>query len=387
MVGFSFKDRGNLELNWADICFLAGEVDYDYPDSSSSILRPQKSGELVIDPECFSSGPPPVPYSPTTESRGSRAASILNKVVPSKLRASLKRRMSSPISTQLQIPPIPSVATMPKSFSAGTPPEDGFDAFFRMNNVSMEKVTTPDDPIAMHCAAEAEAPLPPPLHPAATFAGESNPTSPLHSPRFPGFPGLPFTDVFPEMKTCHSPIPLDGISSPLYPPTISPLMSPSLASASQISLNTPPAPMHKKVPSIDPATPLAPKKMTPPLTIVTADSLADMIEEMHMDLNGYDATRARMIGTGWSSPQEIRNVELQRESKEREWKERIEESKKKLQDRRRYEVKHSAMSSMSSIDSFTTTTTATTASSPMSPITPATSFTGGNGDFPSMKGF
>jgi hypothetical protein len=119
---------------------------------------------------------------------------------------------------------------------------------------------------------------------------------------------------------------------------------------------------HKKVPSIDPATPLAPKKLSIPITLVTADSLADMIEEKNRDLNAYDMTLARMKESGWSSAQEIRNVELQREDKERNWGKRIAESKKILEAMRRYEVKHSAMSSMSSIESYPTT-----CSNPISP--------------------
>jgi hypothetical protein len=89
-----------------------------------------------------------------------------------------------------------------------------------------------------------------------------------------------------------------------------------------------------------------------PLTLVTANSLADMIEEMRRELEAYDATLARMIGSGWSSPQEIRNVELQREETQRTWQQRINESKEILEGMRRREVKRSAMSSVSSFDSF-----------------------------------
>lgn len=90
---------------------------------------------------------------------------------------------------------------------------------------------------------------------------------------------------------------------------------------------------------------------------MTADSLADMIEEMNADLNAYDATRAVMIESGWSSPQEIKNVEAQRADKERIWRERIAESKKVLEVMRRTEVKHYAMSSVSSVHSMDSTTT------------------------------
>jgi hypothetical protein len=77
-----------------------------------------------------------------------------------------------------------------------------------------------------------------------------------------------------------------------------------------------------------------------------------MIEEMQGELAAYDATLVRMKGTGWSSPQEIRNVELQREQHQHTWEARITESKKILQEARRSEMKDSAMSSVSSLDSF-----------------------------------
>ncbi|CAZ79332.1 unnamed protein product [Tuber melanosporum] len=261
-------------------------------------------------------------------------------------------------------------------YSPGTPPEDHLEHFFRELRRPSEKSLAGDDGMSIYSAAEAEAPLPPLLHPAATFAGETDIVSPLQSPRVLNTPSFGGTDVFPEM--CNSPVPSELICSPLHPPTISPLTSPSLASTSQTSLSMPaPSMTHRKVPSIDPATPLAPKKLASPITFVTANSLADMIEEMNRDLEAYDATRARMIESGWSSAQEIRNVELQKEDKERNWKHRIAESKKILEAARRSEVKHSAMSSVSSIDSLG-------GSYPISPIIPVTILPGGDGH--SMKG-
>lgn len=91
---------------------------------------------------------------------------------------------------------------------------------------------------------------------------------------------------------------------------------------------------------------------------------------MNTDLSAYDATRAIMIESGWSSPQEIKNVEAQRADKERTWKERIAESKKVLEVMRRTEFKHYAMSSVSSIHSTDSTVT----SNESVPITPGTAF-------------
>ncbi|KAL7268979.1 hypothetical protein RUND412_008376 [Rhizina undulata] len=327
---------------------------YGFSTQGSAGLQPQKPDELVIDPEAFSCDPPSLPQSPSSEipsGSRSRAATILNRVVPSKLRASLKRRISSSNNVTNQISLVSSTATMPTYSAPGTPPED-IDSFFDQKYAFYTRpATAPDEDSSTRSATEVT--LPPLLHPISTFGVEPERffTSPHQSPRSIGSCNLG-DDILPE--SCISPI-AEMITSPLYPPTRSPLMSPSLASASQTSLNMPaiPAyPTHKKVPSIDPATPLAPKKLSSPITLVTANSLADMIEEMNADLAAYDATHARLVESGWSSPQEIRNVELQREDKEKTWKARIAESKRILECMRRTEVKHGAMASVSSFDSF-----------------------------------
>lgn len=264
--------------------------------------------------------------------------------------------MSSPNNARDQPPPVPAASTMPNYYNPGTPPDDIFDDFFRKHDDTLKSSKTED---SASVYSNGEMPLPPLLHPAATFGGdmmESRVVSPLQSPRYMTGPSFFGADVFPEM--CNSPISSELVNSPLHPPTISPLMSPSLASTSQTSLNIPYNPSfssHKKVPSIDPATPLAPRRPSAPVTPVTADSLADMIEEMNADLSAYDATRALMIESGWSSPQEIQNVTAQRDDKERIWKERIAESKKVLEVMRRTEVKNYAMSSVSSIHSIDST--------------------------------
>ncbi|KAI5840855.1 hypothetical protein DFP73DRAFT_177720 [Morchella snyderi] len=268
------------------------------------------SDDLIIDPDCFTSSPTSAPQSPASEASRSRAATILNKVVPYKLRASFKRRLSGP---NTSTPPVPALSTLP-NYYAGTPPpdeHDTFDDFFRPSTNS------PASP-----------------HPPAATSITRYPASPIYSPLTIA------TDVFPEMYNSHIPS-SELVSSPLHPPTISPLMSPTAASASQTSLHlvtSHPTHTHKKVPSIDPATPLAPRRPSAPVTAVTADSLADMIEEMNADLTAYDTAYSCMIESGWSSPQELRNVELQRKDKEAEWRVRIAESKKVLEHARRVEV-------------------------------------------------
>ncbi|KAI5857159.1 hypothetical protein BZA05DRAFT_167452 [Tricharina praecox] len=320
----------------------------------------------AIDAEAFSSGPSSLtlpPRSPKNEgSLGGgarlRATSILNKVVPAKLRASLKRRISGTNDMSAQPPPLQPIDTMP-TYSAviapGTPPDDSFGRWHVEQQTSLPRAEDNYSPLS-----SPEAILPPTLLPSSIsprspcVETDSFFASPLQSPRTVGMPAFARMESLPETPT-------DVVCSPLHPPTISPLMSPSLASTSQTSLGTWGGLLHahKKVPSIDPATSSAPRKPAAPLTLVTANSLADMIEEMQSEIDAYDATLARMVSSGWSSPQEIRNVELQREEHRSTWQTRVNESKKMLEGMRRTEVKYSAMSSVSSFDSFGSTQQAT----------------------------
>jgi len=311
----------------------------------------------AIDAEVFSSGPSSLAYpSRSPKNEGSpggarlRAANILNKVVPAKLRASLKRRISgaSDISAQSPLSPIDTTPTYSAVVAPGTPPDESLGRWHVKPQTSLPRAEDNYSPLS-----SPEAILPPTLLPSSisprspSVETDSFFASPLQSPRTIGMPSFARMESLPETPT-------DVVCSPLHPPTISPLMSPSLASTSQTSLSTSGGllHMHKKVPSIDPATSSAPRKPAAPLTLVTANSLADMIEEMRSELEAYDATLTRMISSGWSSPQEIRNVELQREEHQRTWQTRITESKNILEGMRRTEVKYSAMSSVSSFDSF-----------------------------------
>ncbi|KAA8907864.1 hypothetical protein FN846DRAFT_777704 [Sphaerosporella brunnea] len=271
------------------------------------------------------------------------------------------------------LPPINTTSTYTASASPDTPPDDTLASWPR-------RIVAPphrsDDNISP--LASPESILPPMLLPSLSprspaVETESFFASPHQSPRAPGVPSFARMGSLPETPT-------EVVNSPLYPPTISPLTSPSLASSpSQASLRS----AHKKVPSIDPATPLAPRMPAAPLTTVTANSLADMIEEMRGELEAYDATLARMIGGGWSSPQEIRNVELQREETQRSWQQRISESKEILEGIRRREVKRSAMSSVSSFDSCGSSSAAGSSVQPtLSHVTSATSLSGSERSVP-----
>jgi hypothetical protein len=251
--------------------------------------------------------------------------------------------MSGANDNAAQPPALPPIDTMP-TYPFNTTPE-----------------TPPDDPT--HSAWPKSIVVPP----RRISGGNVSPlVSPLTSPEAilppklltPRSPAIE-TDSF--FASPHQRIgSLPETHSPLYPPTISPSLATSPSQASLRSAS------HKKVPSIDPATPLAPRMSAAPLTDVTANSLADMIEEMRGELEAYDATLARMRESGWSSPQEIRNVELQREETQRSWQQRINESKEILESMRRKEVKRSAMSSVSSFDSAATGASAPPPPMPMS---------------------
>lgn len=292
----------------------------------------------VIDDEAFTSGSLSLPQSPKSEavqSSRSRATIILNKVVPAKLRASFRRRMSGANDNANQPSPLPPLDTMPTYSPAAiaaldTPPEDEFGSCY-------VSPTSTSAPINYSRPPSPDAILPPAMYfgsPRSPIEQESYlSTSPLQSPRGVSIMEvLPETSYFPSQQVEH-------IESPLHPPTITPLTSPSLSSRSQTSLNYPSSiHTHRKVPSIDPASSTAPKQPVSVVTEVTVDGLADMIEEMNAELAVYDATLARMRSTGWSSPQEIQNVESQREESRQSWDTRIEESKRMLQQRKMSEM-------------------------------------------------
>lgn len=314
----------------------------------SFLFSPQTSPTSPsIDAEVFCSGPPSLPQSPKSESASrSRAATILNKVVPQKLRASLKRRMSGVNDNANQPPPHPPLNTMPTSSDYRTPSVDACGDLTAPRVMALEQDQNSwTDPTI-------EAILPPMLSPRLNSIEGDQCMSLPHSPMLACASAFLRIDGFPTISCPASPNGIELVNSPLHPPTISPLMSPSLASASQTSLGITSQHSLKKAPSIDPATPSASKKPSAPLSMVTANTLADMIEEMQSDLAAYDAARTRMVESGWSSPQEIRNVELQREEYERSWQASIAESKKILEGKRRTEAKDSATSSVASLECF-----------------------------------
>jgi len=71
---------------------------------------------------------------------------------------------------------------------------------------------------------------------------------------------------------------------------------------------------------------------------VTANSLADMIEQMQIEDDAFVITEKHLTESGWSTPEEIESIRLQRRESKHDWQRRIEDAKQKLVDIRRHEV-------------------------------------------------
>lgn len=272
--------------------------------NSPAIHSHEDWNEFDLDPEVFGSlnqlTPPTQPIPP----KGLRTT-LLSRVFPQKLRDSLMRRpsaTSTPVSshsqkmphlTPLQIPPY-------------TPPAEEADFFWPLNTVISTRsnsITNPD--------YEFELPIP------NTSNTSQAVYSPLQSPR--SKPSHTEADVFPEVtrNSLTNEIPL----SPLQPPTITPLVSPYVPNASEISLNThlSGSPEDFSVPTIDPLSPRPGRKLSEPIETISETTITHMILGMQKDEEAYSYMIERMKGHGWSTPQEIKNLELQREESKQKW--------------------------------------------------------------------
>lgn len=203
------------------------------------------------------------------------------------------RTQTMPHLTPLKIPPY-------------TPPAEEADFFWPLNTVISARsnsITNPD--------YEFELPISnTPNTPQAVY-------SPLQSPR--SRPSHTEADVFLEV-TRHS-LPNEIPLSPLQPPTITPIVSPCVPNASEISLSTYPSssPEDLSVPTIDPLSPRPGRKLSEPIEIISETTITHMILGMQKDEEAYNYMIERMKGHGWSTPQEIKNLELQREESKQKW--------------------------------------------------------------------
>ncbi|KAK6518860.1 hypothetical protein TWF281_003551 [Arthrobotrys megalospora] len=316
------------------------------PRSSPSTVQP--GNEELYDPDTLSD--PSAPTSPVPEymGRASRRATVLQRMLPPKLRATMRRRSSSAHSSHAT-PPIPPLSTMPIFYrQAPETPDEDFDSYFA------EKLPLPDNDSfssieeMIHTCAPTP-PLPPFVMPdyfTKTVPIQSTLCSATTSPTS-NLP--PLAENFPEI------VPLavgDMIKSPLPQPPISPLASPGLQPVRGTVLNII-NPMslagyqHQQVvPDVveyDSPAIISPKhrRQVSGEGRVTANSLADMIEQMIREDEAFEVTEKHLAESGWTTPQEVQAIREQREETKAEWQKRIEDSKRILMDIRKQEVQAS----------------------------------------------
>ncbi|KAI5809651.1 hypothetical protein DFH27DRAFT_459851, partial [Peziza echinospora] len=151
--------------------------------------------------------------------------------------------------------------------------------------------------------------------------------SPLQSPRCrPTFAG---SDVFPELS--RQPQLKEVFNSPLHAPKITPFMSYPDLSVSQTSLSIiPPSSDLYTVPSIDPTSPKPCRKLSDPIDTMSPNTITQMVDAMIKDEETYTWMIERMKSHGWSSAEEINNLESQREESKQKWQRKINGAKRVL---------------------------------------------------------
>ncbi|KAF3934602.1 hypothetical protein ABW20_dc0101388 [Dactylellina cionopaga] len=319
-------------------------------ETRESPLTPTLSpaNEELYDPDTLSD--PSAPTSPVPEAigRASRRATVLQRMLPPKLRASMRRRSSSAHSAHAS-PPIPPLSTMPTFYrqTSDTPDED-FDSYFA------EKLPLPDNDSfssieeMIHAYAQTP-PLPPFVIPdyftktvtiqSTLCSATTSPTSNL-SLSSENFPEIVTSSVGEKVK---SPLPQPPIS-PLGSPGLPPLRTLVVNMINPISLG---GYQHQQVVPdvVDADSPalLSPKhrRQISGEGPVTANSLADMIEQMIKEDEAFEVTEKHILESGWNTPQEVQAIREQRKETKAEWQKRIEESKRILMDIRKQEVRTS----------------------------------------------
>ncbi|EPS35688.1 hypothetical protein H072_10857 [Dactylellina haptotyla CBS 200.50] len=316
---------------------------------STSAATPLLQGnEELYDPDTLSDPSAPTSPVPETMGRTGRRSAVLQRMLPPKLRASMRRRSSSAHSAHTP-PPVPPLSTMP-TFYRQTPetPDEDFDSYFA------EKMPLPDNDSfssieeMIHACAPTP-PLPPFVLP-DWFPRTMPIPSALCSTTTSPISGLPLlSENFPEILPASVG---ESVKSPLPQPPISPLGSPRLppVRAAVVNMIKPISLggyQHQQVvPDVveaDSPAILSPKhrRQTSSEGPVTANSLADMIEQMIKEDEAFDVTEKHLLESGWNTPQEVQAIREQREETKVEWQKRIEESKKILMEIRKQEVKTS----------------------------------------------
>ncbi|EWC45847.1 hypothetical protein DRE_04854 [Drechslerella stenobrocha 248] len=306
---------------------------------------PPLVNEELYDPDTLSE--PSAPTSPVPDNLGrtSRRTTVLQRMLPPKFRASMRRRSSSAHSAHAP-PPIPPISTMPALYrQAPETPDEDFDSYFA------EKLPLPDndsfssiEEMAHTCAQTP--PLPPLMMPdyftrtiplRSTMC--STTTSPISGPP-------PMSEDFPDILPSPN---CDSVKSPLPQPPISPLGSPQLPPVrTPVVNNLNPISLtgyqHQRiVPDVvdaDSPAILSPKhrRKLSGEGPITANSLADMIVRMIKEDEAYEVTEKHLLESGWNTPQEVEAIREQRAETKAEWQQRIDDSKRILMEIRKQEV-------------------------------------------------
>jgi len=178
-----------------------------------------------------------------------------------------------------------------------TPPAEEADFFWPLNTVASivsNPITSP--------GYEFELPIPGALNLRQPVY------SPLQSPRSkPSYAGADsFLEVAKQLQQ-------DEIAQ-------SPL-SPCVPTASEASLimHSSCKPDDTNVPTIDPLSSRLGRKLSEPIDVMSEDAITDMELGMQKDEEAFNYMIERMKGHGWSTPQEIKNLELQREESRQKW--------------------------------------------------------------------
>ncbi|KAF3917479.1 hypothetical protein ABW21_db0200183 [Orbilia brochopaga] len=320
------------------------------PPALTPTTPPSQGTEELYDPDTLSDPSAPTSPVPDTSGRASRRATVLQRMLPPKLRASMRRRSSSAHSAHAP-PPIPPLSTMPALYrQAPETPDEDFDSYFA------EKLPLPDNDSfssieeMIHACAPTP-PLPPFVMPdyfTRTIPLQSTMCSATTSP-ISNLPSLSedFLEAAPSSHTT------DLVKSPLPQPPISPFGSPRLPPVRSTVLNII-SPMsltgyqHQQVVpdvvDVDSPAILSPKHR-PQISSegpVTADSLADMIVRMQKEDVAFEVTEKHLLESGWNTPQEVQAIREQRQETKAEWERRIDISKRILSDISKLKAQSSA---------------------------------------------
>lgn len=327
-----------------------------------------RSPSLLIDNDAFSS----VPTLPTFRSHsasddlsvdqprlsrgilGRKGTAVLNKVLPRSLR--LKRWSSTPSLPKLQILSPPPIPRMPSSTllspsqgirSPGppVPPNTAFD----YDPYSDRQSDDDDDDETRR-----------PTTRGTMMSREQLPTPPFLPTVAPSLPYIPQLDSPQSLSIPQSPsgsvhnLAFPSIQPPIFPPLPSSVRNNSLSSLSNLSFTSntpissptyssplarpfdlhssllPPPPTSLNGPSLRGiSTPLQSPQMAQRQFSSASEEVEDLLQQMELEDNAFEATENRMATSGWSTETELGELRAKRQAVRREWEERVQVAKKR----------------------------------------------------------